>query len=139
MKPGQKLVHDGHEVCLFPMETMNITQWSSPTAESHCCGHPFDNAINGQVRVPVYAPFSCHLCYSDGVGVGNTRAYSSDNPVWTPNGLSYVTVSFTHDPNPPTATQYKQGDLIYHTGTAGMATGDHCHIDQTFTQNAGLV
>ena len=61
MKPGQKLVHDGHEVCLFPMEVMNITQWSSPTAESHCCGHPFDNAISGQVRVPVYAPFSCHL------------------------------------------------------------------------------
>ena len=53
MKAGQKLVHDGHEVCLFPMETMNITQWSSPTAESHCCGHPFDNAINGQVRVRV--------------------------------------------------------------------------------------
>lgn len=137
MKAGQKLVHDGHEVCLFPMETMNITQWSSPESSSHCCGHPFDNAISEQVRVPVYAPFSCHLSYSD--SVGNTRAYSSDNPVWTPNGLSYVTVSFTHDPNPPTATRYAQGDLIYHTGTAGMATGDHCHIDQTFTQNAGLV
>lgn len=54
MKAGQKLVHDGHEVCLFPMETMNITQWSSPTEYSHCCGHPFDNAINGQVRIRDY-------------------------------------------------------------------------------------
>ena len=137
MKSGQKLEKDGHEVCLFPMETMNITQWSSPSEYSHCCGHPFDNAISGQVRVPVYAPFDCHLIHT--YPSGNTRVYQSDNEVWTPSGLKNVTVSFTHDPNPPTETQYKQGDLIYHTGTAGMATGDHCHIDQSFTLNAGLV
>ena len=137
MKAGQKLVHDGHEVCLFPMETMNITQWSSPSSYSHCCGHPFDNAISGQVSVPVYAPFSCHLVHT--YPSGNTRVYQSDNEVWTPSGLKTVVVSFTHDPNPPTETRYKQGDLIYHTGTAGMATGDHCHIDQSFTIGAGLV
>lgn len=137
MKPGQKLVYNGSEVCLFPMERMNITQWSSPSEYSHCCGHPFDNAISGQVRVPVYAPFSCHLIHT--YPSGNTRVYQSDNEVWTPSGLKNVTVSFTHDPNPPTETRYKQGDLIYHTGTAGMATGDHCHIDQSFTLNAGLV
>ena len=137
MKAGQKLVHDGHEVCLFPMETMNITQWSSPSSYSHCCGHPFDNAISGQVSVPVYAPFSCHLVHT--YPSGNTRVYQSDNEVWTPIGLKNVTVSFTHDPNPPTETRYKQGDLIYHTGTAGMATGDHVHIDQSFTIGAGLV
>lgn len=137
MKAGQKLVHNGHEVCLFPMETMNITQWSSPSEYSHCCGHPFDNAISGQVRVPVYAPFSCHLVHT--YPSGNTRVYQSDNEVWTPSGLKTVVVSFTHDPNPPTETRYKQGDLIYHTGTAGMATGDHVHIDQSFTLNAGLV
>ena len=137
MKAGQKLVHDGHEVCLFPMETMNITQWSSPSSYSHCCGHPFDNAISGQVSVPVYAPFSCHLVHT--YPSGNTRVYQSDNEVWTPSGLKTVVVSFTHDPNPPTETRYKQGDLIYHTGTAGMATGDHVHIDQSFTIGAGLV
>lgn len=137
MKAGQKLEKDGHEVCLFPMEIMNITQWSSPSEYSHCCGHPFDNAISGQVRVPVYAPFSCHLVHT--YSSGNTRVFQSDNEVWTPSGLRNVTVSFTHDPNPPTETRYTQGDLIYHTGTAGMATGDHCHIDQSFTLNAGLV
>lgn len=67
------------------METMNITQWSSPTADSHCCGHPFDNAINGQVRVPVYAPFSCHLVHT--YASGNTRVYQSDSEVLTPSGL----------------------------------------------------
>lgn len=137
MKAGQKLEKDGNEVCLFPMETMNITQWSSPSEYSHCCGHPFDNAISGQVRVSVYAPFSCHLIHT--YPSGNTRVYQSDNEVWTPSGLKTVVVSFTHDPNPPTETRYKQGDLIYHTGTAGMATGDHVHIDQSFTIGAGLV
>lgn len=137
MKAGQKLEKDGHKVCLFPMETMNITQWSSPSEYSHCCGHPFDNAISGQVSVPVYAPFDCHLIHT--YPSGNTRVYQSDSEVWTPSGLKTVVVSFTHDPNPPTETRYKQGDLIYHTGTAGMATGDHCHIDQSFTLNAGLV
>lgn len=137
MKPGQKLEKDGHEVCLFPMDTMNITQWSSPSEYSHCCGHPFDNAISGQVRVPVYAPFSCHLIHT--YPSGNTRVYQSDSEVWTPSGLKNVTVSFTHDPNPPTEIRYKQGDLIYHTGTAGMATGDHVHIDQSFTIGAGLI
>lgn len=137
MKPNQTLSSEGYQVCLFPLETLNITQWSSPDSYSHCCGHPFDNAISGQTRVPVYAPFDCYLVYSD--NVGNTRAYCSNDKVWTPQGLSYVTVSFTHDPNPPTATRYKQGELIYHTGTAGYATGDHVHIDQTFTRNAGLV
>lgn len=137
MKPGQKLEKDGKQVCLFPMEIMNITQWSSPSEYSHCCGHPFDNAISGQVSVSVYAPFSCHLVHT--YPSGNTRVYQSDNEVWTPSGLKKVVVSFTHDPNPPTETRYKQGDLIYHTGTAGMATGDHCHIDQSFTLNAGLV
>ena len=137
MKAGQKLEKDGKQVCLFPMEIMNITQWSSPSEYSHCCGHPFDNAISGQVSVPVYAPFSCHLVHT--YPSGNTRVYQSDNEVWTPSGLKTVVVSFTHDPNPPTETRYKQGDLIYHTGTAGMATGDHCHIDQSFTLNAGLV
>ena len=74
----------------------------------------FDNAISGQVRVPVYAPFSCHLVHT--YTSGNTRVYQSDNEVWTPSGLKNVTVSFTHDPNPPTETRYEQGDLIYHTG-----------------------
>lgn len=57
MKAGQKLVHNGHEVCLFPMETMNITQWSSPTADSHCCGHPL---ITQLMDRSVY-PYTHHL------------------------------------------------------------------------------
>lgn len=86
MKAGQKLEKDGKQVCLFPMEIMNITQWSSPSEYSHCCGHPFDNAISGQVSVPVYAPFDCHLINT--YASGNTRVFQSDNKVQTQRGIS---------------------------------------------------
>ena len=139
MKPNEKLSYKGDQVCLFPMETMYITQWSSPDAFSHCCGHPFDCAILNQTHIPLYAPCDCHLTDAGPAVYGNTRIYTSDKKVWTPSGLRQVTFSFTHDNNPPTKTAFKQGELIAHTGTAGDAKGDHSHIDQTFTVNGKLV
>ena len=139
MKPNEKLRYKGYQVCLFPMETMYITQWSSPDAFSHCCGHPFDCAIGNQTHSPLYAPCDCHLIDAGSAIYGNTRIYTSDKKVWTPIGLRQVTFSFTHDNNPPTKTAFKQGELIAHTGTAGDVTGAHSHIDQTFTVDGKLV
>ena len=139
MKPNEKLSYKGYQVCLFPMETMYITQWSSPDAFSHCCGHPFDCAILNQTHIPLYAPCDCHLTDAGPAVYGNTRIYTSDKKVWTPSGLRQVTFSFTHDNSPPTKTAFKQGELIAHTGTAGDVKGDHSHIDQTFTVNGKLV
>lgn len=136
MRAGETLSYHGYQVCLFPMDYMYITQVSGPGSYSHCCGHPADY-IGTYDDYPIYAPCDCHLVYSD--SVGNTRAYTSDNPVWTPQGLQYVTFSFTHDENPPAATSFSQGDLIAHTGTAGQVTGDHSHIDQSNIANAQLV
>lgn len=139
MKPNEKLSYKGYQVCLFPMETMYITQWSSPDAFSHCCGQPFDCAIQNQTHIPLYAPCDCHLIDAGSAVYGNTRIYTSDKKVWTPSGLRQVTFSFTHDNSPPTKTAFKQGELIAHTGTAGDVQGDHSHIDQTFTVNGKLV
>lgn len=139
MKANERLSYKGYQVCLFPMTFINISQWSSSSDFSHCCGHPFDNSISGQTRLPIYAPCDCTLCYSDGPSVGNTRAYTSTKKVWTPSGLRQVTFSFTHDDNPPTKTSFKQGELIGHSGNTGFSYGDHSHIDQSFTPNAGLI
>lgn len=136
MHAGQKISYNGSQVCLFPLDYMYCTQTSSPSSFSHCCGHPAD-WIGSYDAYPVYAPFDCHLVYQD--SSGNSRAYSSDAPVWTPQGLQYVTVMFTHDNNPPSATSFSQGDLIAHTGTAGFVTGDHCHMDQSNIDGAQLV
>lgn len=143
VKAGQTLVaSDDHEVCLFPMDMLYITQVSGPSSLSHCCGHPID-IVGNTAEYPLYAPFSCHLVWS--WSDGNERSYTSDNPVWyaTPNGngwtLGYVTVCFTHQNNPPTKTSFKQGELIAHTGTSGNVTGDHCHLDQSTLPNVGNV
>lgn len=143
MKAGQTLVaSDGHEVCLFPMDMLYITQLSGPSSLSHCCGHPID-IVGNTAQYPLYAPFSCHLVWS--WPDGNERSYTSDDMVWyaTPNGngwtLGYITVCFTHQNNPPTKTSFKQGEVIAHTGTAGNVTGDHCHLDQSTLPNVGNV
>lgn len=136
MQAGERISYQGSQVCLFPMDYVYCTQVSGPDSLSHCCGHPAD-WIGPSGGYPIYAPCDCHLVYSD--SVGNTRAYTSDAPVWTPQGLQYVTFSFTHDNNPPAATSFSQGDLIAHTGTAGYVTGDHAHIDQSNQADAQLV
>lgn len=143
VQAGQTLVaSDGHEVCLFPMDMLYITQLSGPSSLSHCCGHPID-IVGNTTQYPLYAPFSCHLVWS--WPDGNERSYTSDDMVWyaTPNGdgwtLGYVTVCFTHQNNPPTKTSFKQGEVIAHTGTAGNVTGDHCHLDQSTLPNVGNV
>ena len=136
MQAGERVTYQGYEVCLFPLDYVYCTQVSGPSSLSHCCGHPAD-WIGSYNQYPLYAPCSCHLVFSD--NVGNTRGYTSDAPVWTPQGLQYVSFAFTHDSNPPAATSYSQGDLIYHTGVAGYVTGDHVHIDQSNIANAQLI
>lgn len=136
MQAGETLSYQGSQVCLFPMDYVYVTQTSGPSSLSHCCGNPADY-IGSYAHYPIYAPCDCHLVYSD--NVGNTRAYTSDAPVWTPTGLQYVTFSFTHDNSPPSATSFQQGDMIAMTGTANAPLGDHTHIDQADIANAGLV
>lgn len=136
MLAGQTSEYEGYQVALFPLDIVNVTQTSSPSSYSHCCGHPTD-FVGTSGTYPIYAPFDCHL-FESGTS-GNRRSYVSDNEVWTLDGLHYVTVSFTHDNNPPSRTSFRQGELIAHTGTAGFVTGDHTHMDQALYANAPLV
>lgn len=144
MKYKQKMkTSDGlYQVCLFPLDVMNITQVSGPLSYSHCCGHPFD-CVGLTSKWEIYAPVDCKLIYLDGSNVGNTRCWQSLKPVYTPGyGLTYVCFSFTHDDNPifnKIGDICYQGDLIGHTGIAGFVTGDHVHIDQAVGENKSLI
>ena len=137
MNRGETATYRGKQVALFPMYQCNCSQLWGPGTYSHVYGHCTDWAM--PMGTPIYAPCDCHLIYSDGASVGNTRCFTSDSDVYTPSGLKYITFLFTHDNNPPLKTSYKQGEIIYHSGKAGQATGPHVHLDASPIKDDYLV
>ncbi len=137
MLQGETAVNDGYEVALFPLGYVNCTQGNGPSTYSHCCGTMSDWAGPSQ-QMAYYAPVSCHRIAGPS-GSDNICTYCSDNKVWTPSGLRWLSFLFMHDDNPPSATHFSQGQIIGHTGTAGFVTGDHVHLDQALAQNAPLI
>ena len=139
MKAGQTLIgDDGKQVLLYPLPVLNVTQTSGPNSLSHCCGSPFD-AVGQTANATLYAPCNCHKIYQGAYNGGNTCTFVSDAQVHTPAGVGYVTFQFTHGKLLGNGSTYKQGQPIYTTGTLGMATGDHVHIDQSLQKDAAFI
>ena len=132
MLAGETASYNGYQYCLFPLSYIYCTQVSGPSSLSHCCGHPAD-WIGPSANYPYYAPCDCHRTST--IASNGQTIYTSDNQVWTPQGLSYVSFMFAHDNAIPSQTSFRQGELIGHTGTAGQVTGDHVHIDQSLIRN----
>lgn len=135
MQAGERASYNGYEYALFPMDYMNCSQRGDPgdmSLYSHCCTYACD-WTDPSTPYPVYAPFSGTLVNN---GASNGRCYFySDDRVWTPQGLIYISLELVHDNNPPASGHYTQGSLIYHTGTAGNAIGPHVHLDQSNRAN----
>lgn len=138
MYAGQKASKDGSQYCLFPLDYVKCNQLSGPDSYSHCCGHPCDwGAPGDQAGYPYYAPCDCTRI--DILTSNGQTIYTSDAPVWTPSGLTYVSFLFAHDENIPAQTHFYQGDLIGHTGAKASGTigliGAHVHMDQSLIRN----
>ena len=122
------VANDGYEVCLFPMDVLNMTQ-DEGGDYSHAGTYNID-FVGSYDHYPLYAP--CSLRIRRIVSDSNGLICDSVNKVHLPNGaLDYITLLVAHDNNPPSmvvGTIFNQGDLFYHTGTYGWATGDHVHI-----------
>ena len=141
MLAGQRLVaSDNKEVCLFPLEYMNISQGENGQY-SHQGTLNIDFVgwgANGRIlHCPYYAPVSC-TCVAGG-GVDNWRVFTSNDVVHLADGnLSKITWVQMHDNNPPSVGDvFTQGALIGHTGTAGNVTGDHVHFNFVLGNYAG--
>jgi len=79
---------------------------------------------------PIYAPFDCKVTYVDPQSKGAGIALESINKVQFANGdVDYCTVWMGHSNDTPCLySEFKQGDLVCHFGTAGNAPL-HMHLE----------
>lgn len=133
MRAGQKLLTDDNvEVCLFPLEYMNISQdeYGSYSHQGILAIDFLGWGANGRInRCPYYAPCDMTCVYQSTSGAYNI--WNSNNKVYLPDGSTdYICLMCIHDNTlPPLGSVVSQGDLLGHTGTAGHVTGDHVHLN----------
>lgn len=133
MLAGQKLKdNNGNEVVLFPFSYLYMSQDEGGDF-SHLYTYNIDFlgwGPDGRIlKCPFYAP--CTLkCVAIYDASANNRVYESVDPVHLANGhIDYLTIAFAHDDAPihNIGDIISQGELLGHTGTTGIATGDHTH------------
>lgn len=139
MVKGQTLIaSDGLEVCLYPLESIRITQ-SYKGDTSH---GSFEVANTGLWDVTgisgdnplgcIIAPFSGKIvACKTGYVNGNQRILASNNKVHLPDGtIDYANFGWGHDKNllVKLGDEVKQGQIIGYTGTYGFVTGEHSHL-----------
>ena len=128
MQAGQRLVDNtNHCVALFPMPYMYITQNEHDLYSIDFSGW----GPNGKVyEAPIYAPFDGTITYKQ--SDQNTIVFESSSDVRCADGqLHHVRVMLAHANTQPynVGASFRMGDLLYHTGTAPPASGDHLHME----------
>lgn len=126
------IYYNGHYVALFPMDYLNLTQTWGAGSLSH--NNRQTDWAGATSEYPYYAP--CPMrCY------GTTTSgylWTSTEQVWTPSGLSYISIWVAHDNDESRAsvgTTIAAGDLLGRTGVRGYVTGDHLHLDCALGQS----
>lgn len=145
MRAGQKSTgRNGKDNALFPLEYMYMTQGEGNNSYSHNGTYAMDFAGYGSSGVilncPYYAPFDCHVVAIWG-STSPMVVWESDSEVNYVDGTTnYMCIGFVHDDNTPSfqvGDRRRQGDIIGHTGSYGIGTGDHVHIEVASGHYAG--
>lgn len=125
--------NDGYQVCLFPMEYMNISQGEGGSY-SHSGSYAIDFlgwGANGRVlNCPCYAPVDIKCVYANS---NSYRIFESLEKVHFADGtVDYLTIWFNHGDHNSSihlGDIFRQGEQCNETGTTGQGvTGDHSHI-----------
>ena len=130
MLKGQKSVRNGIEDFLCPFTDMYITQGSNGV-RSHrgTMANDIRGAVSG-IKYPYYAP--CKLrCVKIYPNSGQSM-WQSVNKVRFANGrIDYATIMIAHDntQNCKVGQVVEQGSQLGNMGDKGNATGVHCHIE----------
>lgn len=118
---------------IFPCDYISITQvWGANTYS-----HKYNLAIdfvgpNNKNNYPVIAPCDM-ICKKKYLKAENEVWYQSTEPVeWANGEKDYFTILLGHCNDISAIVEgktYKQGEVIYWTGTKGNVSGPHCHME----------
>lgn len=136
MKKGQTLIKDGKHYIGFPMEYMNITQGNNGQF-SHQGVNAIDLAGKDGGIDETLAIGDMRLVAWDSAANGNAIFVESLHPyTFADDTENYFTAMYIHDNDisdiiawAQAGNTWKQGDPIGDEGTAGFATGNHCHFE----------
>lgn len=133
MKKGQKSKRNGIEDILCPFTDIVITQGTGINGNSYSHDGTRACDIRGKnvgERYPYYAPFKCKAVYVI-PSYGQTVWKSLEKVRFADGTVDYCTFLTVHDDtiNFGEGLVVEQGGQIGNMGTAGNATGVHCHIE----------
>lgn len=125
-----------YELLRFPMKTMNITQGNNGQY-SHQGVNALDIAGKDTGIEPTFAPCSMRYKWHDSAANGNAIFFESTAPVMFADGtIDYATFMFIHDNYigdilalANKGHVFAQWEEFGDEGTAGRATGNHCHFE----------
>lgn len=141
MLPNEQMVDNNNiQVALFPLEGFSISQpWWGTYSHDQSRYYATDFLAKDsqgvlQTHAPCYAPVDIELLYID-----RTEAmalWQSTSQVHFADGsIDYLGLICYHDNDIennnyfPIGTVKRQGEIFFHTGTGGTATGDHVHLE----------
>lgn len=140
MKKGQTSKRNGYQDFLCPFTTLKITQKHGGSF-THKNTKAVD--VSGKVvgsKDAYYAPCDCKVVKT--YPSTGQAMWQSLNKVRFANGrIDYATFMTVHDDSMNVSIGYiaKQGQQIGNMGTKGFATGVHCHIQISQSQNTAWV
>lgn len=130
MKKGQKSKRNGIEDFLCPFTDMYITQGSN-SRPSHMGIMANDvRGLKSGVRYPYYAPCTCK-CIKTYPSSGQAMWQSTSKVRFANGRIDYATFMTVHDDtfDAKVGLIVPQGNQLGNMGTKGNATGVHCHIE----------
>lgn len=130
------LKNGNYELLRFPMKCMNITQGNNGQY-SHQGVNALDIAGKDTGIEPTFAPCSMRYKWHDSAANGNAIFFESTAPVMFADGtIDYATFMFIHDNYigdilalANKGHVFAQWEEFGDEGTAGRATGNHCHFE----------
>lgn len=126
------LKNGNYELLRFPMKVMNITQGNNGQF-SHQGVNALDIAGKDAGIDPTFAPCKMRIARKEGYANGNAVfAESVDKVMFADGTVDYAKFMFLHDNYTgdfSVGRVFQQWEEFGDEGTAGYATGNHCHFE----------